>query len=69
MAAETFQLELNNDKIWNVTEFVAFLASHQGDHIHLRINPEAVCLQHNKIYDILDCFNFKSVKITTANAF
>jgi len=62
-----FTLRLNNDKIWNLHEFVEFLASNQGQHIVLHIISEAISLEANGVYRFLDAFEFAQVDIHTEN--
>jgi hypothetical protein len=62
-----FELSLANDKIWNITELVKFLADNAKQDIYLIVNPEAHDLQACGLYNLLDCFEFNSVTIETSN--
>lgn len=64
-----FDLSCTSDKIWNLPEFVDFLAQNQHKEIQLKTFPEAVCMQTLGIYKILDSFSFKKVTISTHNPF
>lgn len=56
-----------SDRLWNIPGLIKYLATHQGDTIDLKIEPEAVCLHNLGLYDILDSFSFKQVNIHTNN--
>lgn len=62
-----FTVNCTSDKIWDITELVAFLAANQHKSIVLDINPEAICLHNLELYKILDCFEFEQVVINTWN--
>lgn len=64
-----FQLQCAYDKIWQLPTFIGFLALHQNQNIVLTLNPEAIDLRLLGLYDLLDCFTFKSVTIHTYNPF
>jgi len=64
-----FKISCVSDKIWNMTEFVDFLAKNQNSEIELMMFPEAVCLETLGIYKILDSFSFFKVTIHTYNPF
>lgn len=64
-----FKINGVSDKIWNMTELVAFLVANQHKSIVLDINPEAICLHNLGLYKILDCFEFEQVIINTWNPF
>lgn len=64
-----FTVSCTSDKIWNYTDLVRYLAANQQQAIELDINPEAICLHNLGLYDLLDCFEFASVKISTWNPF
>ena len=64
-----FKISCVSDKIWNMTEFVDFLARNQNNEIELMMFPEAVCLETLGIYKILDSFSFSKVTIHTYNPF
>lgn len=69
MVISQFTIAGTSDKFWNLREFVAFCANNQGRHIHLHIDPEAICLAGLGVYDILDNFRFAGVTIHTRNQF
>lgn len=48
-------------------DFVEFLVSNQHKQICVKSWPEAPCLQHNRIYGLLDNFKFEKVTICTSN--
>ena len=62
-----FQVSGTSDRIWNLTELIAFLSQHQRQHIELEIVPEAICLESLGLYKLIDCFEFASVVIHTWN--
>jgi len=62
-----FVLNLNDTVIWNLNDFVGFLADHQGQDIIVDTNAEGVCCQSIGVYDLLDQFKFNSVTILTDN--
>lgn len=64
-----FTVSCTSDKIWNYTDLVRYLAANQQQAIELDINPEAICLHNLGLYNLLDCFEFASVKISTWNPF
>jgi hypothetical protein len=64
---QTFIIHCNNDKLWNFQELISYLAKNQHQHISLKINPEAICLETLGIYRLLDNFKFKQVDIYTEN--
>jgi hypothetical protein len=63
-----FNLELENDELYNHTEFVKFCVDHQQQAIVINVENEGHCLRYTGVYDILDLFNFESVKLVTSNA-
>jgi hypothetical protein len=67
MEKQTFIIHATNDKLWNFQELVNYLAKNQRQHISLKINPEAICLETLGIYQLLDNFEFKQVDIYTEN--
>lgn len=62
-----FVVQCVNDKIWNLTELVRYLADNCGKQISIGINPEATDLTCLGLYDILDQFDFEQVTIVTNN--
>jgi hypothetical protein len=62
-----FRLAATSNKIWNQIELVDFLSKNQNQHIVIRMDPEAICLNNLKLYKILDCFRFSRVDIHTEN--
>lgn len=64
-----FYISCVSDKIWNLSEFIDFLATNQNQHIELSTFPEAVCLETLGVYRILDSFEFSKVSILTCNPF
>jgi len=67
MVADLFVIIGNDDKLWNLHELVDYLVQHQGQHIQLRINSEAICLENLGIFKLLDSFKFEQVDIYTDN--
>lgn len=67
MEKQTFIIQATNDKLWNLTEFVKFLADNQHKDIKLIMNPEAICFEHTGVYHLVDCFQFSSVRMFTKN--
>lgn len=61
------ELSLANDKIWNLDQLIKFLSMHQNQDIYLSVMPESHDLAACGIYDVLDCFRFRSVTIETSN--
>ena len=55
------------DQIWDIPAFIKYLSTNQHKSIGIDILPEALCMRHLKVYDILDCFEFASVAIHTWN--
>ena len=64
-----FKLGCTSDKIWNLNEFIEYLATNQNKTINITIFPEAVCLETLGVYKLLDMFNFAQVNIYTYNPF
>lgn len=64
-----FTLHCNNDRIWNLSDFVGFLSNHQHQDITININPEAPDLEQLGVYDLIGHFQFASVEIITHNPF
>lgn len=62
-----FELSLANDKIWQIKKLIGFLTKYSNQDIFLSVIPEAHDLDFCGLYDILDCFNFRSVTIETSN--
>lgn len=62
-----FELSLANDKIWEIEKLIRFLNTNSGKDICLLVNPEAHSLSACGLYDLLDCFVFRSVTIETLN--
>jgi hypothetical protein len=62
-----YELKLENDRLYKISEFVEFCVRNQGQDIQLIVNNEGHCLRNSKVYDILDLFKFKSVDIITCN--
>jgi hypothetical protein len=67
MVTPSFRIGATSDRFWNLTEFVHFLAQHQGQAIELGLDPEAICLDSLGVYQLLDAFDFESVRIVTHN--
>ena len=67
MEKQTFIIHATNDKLWNFQELVNYLAKNQRQHISLKINPEAICLETIGVYRLLDNFEFAKVDIHTEN--
>lgn len=65
--ASKFIVHCTNDKIWNLTDLIKFLANNQHSDIQILINPEAIDLSMLGLYELLDCFQFQSVEIVTHN--
>jgi hypothetical protein len=63
-----YELKLENDQLLKISEFVQFCIAHQKKDIALQVNNEGHCLTYCDVYDILDMFEFNSVKIITSNA-
>jgi hypothetical protein len=64
---QAFVIHGTNDKLWNLQELIGYLNKNQHQHVSLRINPEAVCLETLGVYRLLDNFEFKQVDIHTEN--
>lgn len=64
---QKFIITGNDDKLWNFQELVNYLVKNQRQHISLKINPEAICLETLEIYRLLDNFEFKQVDVYTHN--
>ena len=64
-----FVVSCTNDNIWNYLELIKFLSRSQNQDITLHFVPEAIDLSLLGLYDLLDCFNFRSVNIVTHNPF
>jgi hypothetical protein len=64
---QEFIISGTNDKLWNLTKFVQYLATNQNTHIVLSVNPEAICLDTLGVYKLLDNFKFNQVDIYTEN--
>ena len=64
-----FVVSCANDNIWNYLELIQFLSGAQNEDITLYFVPEAIDLSLLGLYDLLDCFNFRSVNIVTHNPF
>jgi len=64
-----FKLGCTSDKIWNITDFIEYLAKQQNQVVDITVFPEAVCLDTVGVYKILDCFTFEQVNIHTFNPF
>ncbi len=62
-----FILQCTDYKLWNIVEFVEYLASNQGKDIVIAINPEAIDIDELEVFRYIDAFTFKSVKIITRN--
>ena len=62
-----YELKLENDKLFQVTEFVKFCVDHSGQDIIIQVNNEGHCLRYCGVYDILDMFEFRSVELRTWN--
>lgn len=62
-----FTVSCTSDKIWNLPALIEYLAANQNQDINLRLEPEAICLEHLGLYQILDKFQFRSVTIRTWN--
>jgi len=69
MKITAFTLHCNNDRIWNLSEFVRFLNQHQYQNIKINVNPEAPDLNQIGVFDIMKHFQFDSVEIFTRNPF
>jgi len=67
MVTPSFVISATSDRFWNLTEFIQFLAKHQGQAIELELDPEAICLENLGVYPLLDAFEFESVCIKTWN--
>jgi len=63
-----FELALENDRWLNIADFVKFCCAHTGQDIVIDVINEGHCLRYCGVYDILEKFNFLSVKIQTSNA-
>ena len=66
---ETFVLECTDDKLWNLVQFVEYLAHNNDKDIQIFINPEAIDVDELDVFKYIDAFNFKSVTIITRNPF
>jgi len=64
----SYTLELENDQLLNIIPLVAFLKNNEGQDIEITVNQESHCLTWNRVYDLLDQFDFTSVSIITSNA-
>lgn len=64
---DCFIVHATNDKIWNLNELISYLSANQNRSINLRINPEAICFNQIKLYDLLDCFKFAKINLYTNN--
>ncbi len=62
-----YTLELENDRLLNITPFIEFCIANQEKDIVVQVNNEGHCLQHCGVYKILDLFRFKSVELRTWN--
>ena len=62
-----FTLFATNYKIWNQTDLINYCVRNQNQHIEISTNNDGACLRTVGLYDILDKFTFKSVKIFTVN--
>jgi hypothetical protein len=63
----TLFLNINDNHIFNRLELITFLARNQDQNIILNTNYEGGCLESLGLYELLDCFRFKSVTIVTGN--
>jgi hypothetical protein len=64
---QAFIIHGTDEKLWNLQELVGYLVKNQHQHISLKINPEAICLDTLGIYQLLDNFEFKQVDVYTHN--
>ena len=64
---QKFCVSATSDKIWNYLELIEFLSANQNKKIQIDIVPEAICLHNLGLYQILDCFTFQQVNISTWN--
>jgi len=64
---QKFVITGTNNKLWNFQELTNYLVRNQHRRISLIINPEAICLETLGIYQLLDNFEFASVRIYTEN--
>lgn len=64
----SYTLKLENDRLMEISEFVEFCQTNQGQSITIQVNNEGHCLDFCGVYRILDLFEFESVKILTCNA-
>jgi hypothetical protein len=62
-----FRISATSDKFWNKDFFVKFLFENHCYPIHLKIDPEAICLNSLGVYDMLESFNCQHVTIITRN--
>jgi len=62
-----FRIEGTSDRFWNKDQFIEFLIDNQDKSIELSVVPEAVSLRTLGVYEWLDLFQFRSVKIQTWN--
>jgi hypothetical protein len=63
----TFFLNINDNHIFNRLELITFLARNQDQHVIINTNYEGGCLESVGIYELVDCFRFKSVTFVTCN--
>ena len=67
MFQNNFTLLPANGFVWNRAEFVQFLVGHQGQEIVVNTHKEGVCLESAGVYQLLETFGFRNVKIETNN--
>jgi len=63
-----FELALENDRWLNLPDFIEFCLAYKNQDIIIDVINEGHCLRYCGVYDILEKFNFLSVKIYTSNA-
>ena len=63
-----FAVIASDSQFYNRQEFLEFLVANQGQDIVIWTYNEGMCLQSTGVYDLLQCFQFGSVEIQTANA-
>ena len=63
-----FELALENDCWLNLPDFIEFCLAYKNQDIIIDVINEGHCLRYCGVYDILEKFNFSSVKIHTSNA-
>jgi hypothetical protein len=62
-----YHLGCTSDKIWDYAGLVQHLVKMQDNDLVIKLEPEAICLHHLGLYNLIDSFQFRSVTIHTNN--